>query len=383
MSFPYDVAQEVNFIAPEMEGWKRKYEHIVFVPSQVEGSLCYDLDDQMSIDITLAEGFKNRYSWINFFSLKWLFYWISICFQIANTREKFHLKLYSSAFFFALRMQISGQYLRQLKGEIDLYTFWNTYVTASIAQLKGFKGRRWTRVHGDDLYPERQGGVIPFEDYTYSNLDQVVFACQAARSFFKQRHSNIQTQTVIEYIGVMSSNIVLKDVAMPQRHPIVLVTCSGLHPVKQLSKVNTWIIQWNKSPVSVQLEWHHLGATTSELSDHIQETAVAIGHGWMSQAEIIHWYQTMKPFALLSLSRSEGGFPVSMQEALICGVPIIGSSNGGVIEALEVSEGFALTSSPKYEEFKETMDRIILLTDSEILRLRQKALDVGRTLFLR
>jgi len=103
----------------------------------------------------------------------------------------------------------------------------------------------------------------------------------------------------------------------------------------------------------------------------------------MSQSEVMQWYQTMQPFALFSLSRSEGGFPVSMQEALICGIPLIGSANGGVIEALEISEGFTLSSTPDFEEFKKTMEEIISLPDSEILRLRQKAMDVGRTLFLR
>ncbi|MEY4329529.1 MAG: glycosyl transferase [Bacteroidota bacterium] len=383
MSFPFDSAQEANFIVPELARWKRDYKKIIFVPAQVKGSQCYPMDDQLSMDTTLAGDFEKRYSWLNFLSWRWLFNWISICFHIANTQEKLNWKLYSNAFFFGLRMQISLCYLKRLKGEIDLYSFWNTYITASMAQLKGFKGRRWTRVHGDDLYPERQGGIIPFETQTYSNLDEVVFASKAALSFYLQRHPGIHTPTSIAYIGVSFSNLIGNVAVMPKRQPLVLVTCSGLNPVKQLALVNGWINRWNKSHGQVQLEWHHLGATTAALSEHIQESTVAIGHGWMSQFEVMQWYQTMQPFALFSLSRSEGGFPVSMQEALICGIPLIGSANGGVIEALEISEGFTLSSTPDFEEFKKTMEEIISLPDSEILRLRQKAMDVGRTLFLR
>ncbi|MEY2938079.1 MAG: hypothetical protein RL062_668, partial [Bacteroidota bacterium] len=90
-----------------------------------------------------------------------------------------------------------------------------------------------------------------------------------------------------------------------------------------------------------------------------------------------------RPLAFLSVSKSEGGFPVSMQEALLCGVPIIGAANGGVKEALAISNGYELPGSPDFDDFKKVIEQLIALTDNELLMIRQNAMEVGKTHFLR
>ncbi len=383
ISFPYDSAQEANFILPELEQLSAEYHEIVFVPSQIKGELTYALGPQMSIDSRLASAFSNRNRVWNFFSFRLFSYWTNICFQILFSGASGKVKLFYNAFFFAMRMNLSHRYLRELSGDFDLYTFWNTYVTAAMAKLSHFRGRRWTRVHGDDLYPERQGGVIPFEAQTYRNLDEIVFASSAALNFFTDRHPLIRTKLKVAYIGVIVPKDWLPKVALPLRNPLSLVTCSGLNPIKQLHLVNAWVKRWNEENPHPPIAWHHLGASTEDLENHIQSNCIGQGHGWMTQEDVLHWLQQNQPFAFLSLSKSEGGFPVSMQEALICGIPIVGAANGGVAEALEISGGFQLPSVPVYEDFKRVLEHLNTLTDSQILLIRQNAMEVGKTHFLR
>jgi hypothetical protein len=383
ISFPYDSGQEANFIIPELPKLRQRYDEIIFVPAQLKGSLTFQLEQGMTIDIRLGLAFARRNRIVNFFSIRFLITWIQICFQIFFSAASGKLKLCYNALFFALRMNLSHRYLRELSGNFDLYTFWNTYVTAAMVQLPNFKGRCWTRVHGDDFYPERQGGVIPFEVRTYRKLDEIVFASVVSRDFFVSRHPAIQTKLSIAYIGVVVPSNWHFKVLLPKRNPMMFVTCSGLNPIKQLSLVNIWVKMWNTENLDAQIMWHHLGASTSELEKHIQTSCIGRGHSWMSQLDVLFWLQQNQPFAMLSLSKSEGGFPVSMQEALICGIPIIGAANGGVKEALQVSGGFYLPSEPEYADFARVIEKLNALTDNEILLIRQKAMEVGKTHFLR
>ncbi len=383
ISFPYDSAQEVNFILPELSRLSDSYQQIIFVPAQMKGVMTFELGPQMSVDNRLASAFEHRNRLINFVSFQFLLNWILICFQILFSKASGKLKLCYNALFFALRMNLSHRYLSGLSRNVDLYTFWNTYVTAAMVNLSSFKGRRWTRVHGDDLYPERQGGVIPFEAKTYRKLDEIVFASSVSKAFFMNRHPNIQTKLSIQYIGVVIPKDWSSKVSIPKLNPMHLVTCSGLNPIKQLHLVNEWIGRWNIENPNREIIWHHLGASTVEIEKHIQSTCIAKGHAWMNQHAVLHWLQDNQPFAFLSLSKSEGGFPVSMQEALICGIPIIGAANGGVVEALKISGGFKLPETPTYEDFRYIIQHLYTLTDSEILQIRQKAMEVGKTHFLR
>ena len=383
ISFPYASAQESNFVLPDLAKLTNQYEEIVIVPAQTTGEMLVDLGPKISVDTRMAQAFLQRGRLKNFVSCRFVFWWVQICFQVLMSGKPSKLSLCFNAIFFSLRMSIARRYLKEISENADLFTFWNTYVTAAMAKMHTFKGRRWTRVHGDDLYPERQGGVIPFEKQTFQKLDEIVFASSMAKEFFINRHPRIRTNLSIAHIGVILPKDWQFKIAMPRRNPIVLVTCSGLIAVKRLHLINSWVKKWNDDYQSHAIEWHHLGASTDDIESHLGVHCEGRGHGWMSQEQVMKWYQLNQPFAFLSVSQSEGGFPVSMQEALLCGIPIIGSANDGVVEALEISNGFDLPASPEFEDFKNVIEHVISLSDNDLLLIRQNAMDVGKTHFLR
>jgi glycosyltransferase involved in cell wall biosynthesis len=382
ISFPFDSSQETNFLLPELKLLSKEYSRIVFVPAQIKGAIGFELASNMSIDTQLAGLLEKKNRIYAFLTWRFWLFFFRICVQISRTKYRSKLSLYFNAVFFSVRMLMSERYMKGIGDTADLFTFWNTYVTASMAYRKGHKGKRWTRVHGDDFYPERQGGVIPFESHTYQNMDKIVFVSKLAEAEWKSRHINLNTKTEVSYIGV-SVPIDLEVIPrLPSRKPIILYSCSGLNHVKRIELCNSLVMEWNAFHAENPIEWHHLGASTKEIDKFIGSKSCAIGHEWMSQKEVLEWLSVNQPMAILSVSSSEG-FPVSMQEALIMGVPIIASSNGGMIEAVEMSNGFMLPSNPDYKSFEDIILSILSFSDEELLQKRLKALTVGKVYFLR
>jgi glycosyltransferase involved in cell wall biosynthesis len=60
--------------------------------------------------------------------------------------------------------------------------------------------------------------------------------------------------------------------------------------------------------------------------------------GQMPQAQILDWYRTGQIFSVVLPSLHEG-IPVSLMEAMSCGVPVISSRVGGTPELLEAGAG--------------------------------------------
>ena len=384
VSYPYDFAKEANFILPEIQRWKDQYDEVIFVPSIIKGEFDSSaIHDQCRVDESLAKAFAEGNRW------KWMFHWNfwrlfgQVVFQVWSV-SPFKMSLYVNGVFFVIRMLISQRFIKQreLKAGVDAYTFWNTFITAALADLKGYQGKRWTRVHGDDFYPERQGGLIYFERKTYQNLDKIVFVSHLAKDYWAMRHPNLSTSTEVSYLGVKVPSDWKVAPVMPSRSPLKIFSCSGLNKVKRIALCNELVSHWNYAHPNQTIEWHHLGATAEEISDWIGSKTCAIGHGWMSQTQVLDWILKENPMCLISVSESEG-FPVSMQEAMLCGVPIMAAANGGMVEAVNICKGWMLSTLPTMEEFDERISAIMALSDEEILKHRQFVLDIANAHFLR
>lgn len=384
VSYPYDFAKEANFILPELKYWQSQYDEVVLVPSLVKGVADpSETHGGCEVDDSLARAFiaSSRIFWF----FRWVFwkYYIQLFFQILKNAP-LKISLYINGVFFVIRMVIAKEFLKTVgdSQQVDGFTFWNTFVTAALASEKSWKGKRWTRVHGDDFYPERQGGMIFFERQTYRKLDKVVFVSHLAQDYWRSRHPMLKTPTEVRYLGVNVPEQWKVSILLPSRRPFKIFSCSGLNPIKRIPLCHQLIAKWNELHPEYTIEWHHLGATTEELANWIGEESSVIGHGWMSQSAVLDWIRKENPFCLVSVSESEG-FPVSMQEAMLCGVPILAAANGGMVEAVAMCKGWGLPAAPVYSDFEKHISQWIKLTDEEILAHRQFTLNVANAQFLR
>ena len=71
-----------------------------------------------------------------------------------------------------------------LETDFIFYTFWfHASTTALLRIKKRHPIKVLTRVHGQDLFLERNGGYIPFREYDISHIDKVVAVSQNALQY--------------------------------------------------------------------------------------------------------------------------------------------------------------------------------------------------------
>jgi glycosyltransferase involved in cell wall biosynthesis len=72
----------------------------------------------------------------------------------------------------------------------------------------------------------------------------------------------------------------------------------------------------------------------------------------------------------MQMSQSEGGSPVSIQEAISCGIPVIATGVGGIPEIVSDKNGLLLSENPSVQEIAEA---IFFLIDHPAVALNKKS----------
>ena len=74
----------------------------------------------------------------------------------------------------------------------------------------------------------------------------------------------------------------------------------------------------------------------------------------------------------ITTSATEGGTPVSIQEALSYGIPIIGTDVGGISEMID-GNGFLIGGNPQAEEIADSIRKIAYMSDELYKSFRVKS----------
>lgn len=266
---------------------------------------------------------------------------------------------------YSLRGQQVRRQMREIveEHEIDLiYTYWCTQATVGALRLKKEFPRLKviTRFHGADLYNERvQEGRQPMRYFIASNADQLMFVCNKGKEYFLEEWpGDWNEHCVVTYLGTKS----MKRIPVARKPKLVIVSCSNLIPLKQ---VNLIIEAIALAPSQVRIEWNHLGdgperEKLEELAQRKFGPMPCITWrfwGAIPHSEIEQVYQQIQPDLFITASSTEG-LPVSVQEALSMGVPVIGTNVGGMEELIcDGVNGFLLpaNTSPKliYEKIEQ------------------------------
>ena len=74
----------------------------------------------------------------------------------------------------------------------------------------------------------------------------------------------------------------------------------------------------------------------------------------------------------ITTSETEGGCPVSIQEAMSYGVPVIGTAVGGITEMI-ADNGILLSADPDQGEVASAIQRILTLEESDLQKAKAAA----------
>lgn len=232
-----------------------------------------------------------------------------------------------------------------------------------------------TKTHGYDLFDERIESLRqPYKKQMDANLDKVIFVSDYAREYYLERYNKkISDKYMLSYLGTSNEYGVYSN--YKKQDKIVLVSCSNLVPLK---RVNLIIEALSVSTLNIQ--WIHFGSgplmeelrTYSEKKLNNRSNIAWEFRGYTANSEILKFYHANQVDLLITTTKTEGGNPVSVQEAMSFGIPIIATNvcnNSHMIQ----ENGYLLSEDPDAKEIADCFNDFMNKDKEEVWKMRKNS----------
>lgn len=359
--FPFGESER-SFLGEEVQQLTQQFHLDVLAPEN-PGPLLYPTDGLRRIRCCTASksflksGIRNILACL-FAPTVWKEFWLQA------KHQRFHKILHcfknAAALYYGAR-RIAKQ-ISDLMAEspIDIiYTYWCSSCTLAALQVKKKhpQVKVITRFHGYDLYNERHpNGRQPFRTYISKHCDKLIFACEAGRDYYLSHWGQQWAEkSVVAYLGCKP----LTHVSHQGTDRLTLVSCSFAVSLKRIPLI---IEALTLLPETLELDWHHIGdgAELENLKQLASDRLTGRANiswkfwGFVPNYQLDALYQQIQPHLFITTSSTEGGAPISIQEAFSAKIPGIGTAVGGIPELiLDGQTGFLLSDTPAPYEIAE------------------------------
>lgn len=256
--------------------------------------------------------------------------------------------------------------------EIDMiYTFWCTQITLAAVRIAKEKPRIkvTTRFHGYDLYDERTAELWqPFRRDIALGCEKLFFASDAGRLYFlKQWGNEFRDKALVSYLGCRD----MSRVTCSSEQELTVVSCSNAIPLKRVDLI---IDALSELPQEKRIIWHHFGdgseleALKRQAKNRLKERDNIRWKFWgrVPNNQLDGFYRELGAQVFITTTSTEGGAPVSIQEAFSMGIPAIATKVGGIPEVVKDKvTGFLLPENPTAAQISSAIERFSLLTQCE------------------
>lgn len=360
---------EAAFLTNEVKFLSRSFD-LTIVPAKYNKEMG-NLNSQYKVDATLALKINSiKKNQIKFLSIFELLFWMEI---FRRPLIIFNIKKMNSLINYLMTTRIVLRWLHK-KGLYDdtiLYTFWFTATSTAIAKYAMNKKNitAISRAHGIDLYEERTG-YLPIQEITINMLTKLYTASKAGRIYLLRKFNNpdFEKKISVSYLGVSNPRF---ENPGSNDNVIRILSCSSMIEVKRINLIIKGLSYYCKN-YSNNIFWVHIGAGPLQEECSllaINEQLNFKFEGTLLNEEVLRYYLTHPVDYFINTSSSEG-CPVSIQEAMSFGVPVIATNVGGIPELIRSESGILLSQNPSP---KEIADAIKLLNDNNILRQNMRS----------
>lgn len=249
-----------------------------------------------------------------------------------------------------------------------VYSYWKTEGATALALLKqcGDIDYFVSRCHRGDLYYEHEatGRVFrPFDKFVFDQCLAVAPVSQHGCEYLAQRGFDPQK--------IRLARLGVRRVTSPSRYSadgvLRIASCSNLIRVKRVDLLARALARL-KTP----FEWIHFGcgpekALVIEEINNFPEFGSAKLCGQVTNLKILDYYQSNPVDVFVNVSSSEG-VPVSIMEALSCGIPCIVTDVGGSSEIVDDSCGRVVRPNVTIEELAQWIESVASDHEAWILR---------------
>ncbi len=269
------------------------------------------------------------------------------------------------------------QNLKKLVAKIPpdsvLYTYWfneATYALSSMKQRKNFI--LVSRAHGDDVYEEANPFCyLPMRTRFLSGIDKIYTITQSAEKYMSDRYGIAPNILETHPLGVENHDITVQP--SPSGH-LHILSCSYLVEVKRIDKIIQAIAMLGEKLVDLKIQWTHIGGGSLDkfarqfATKSFENLSNVSFHftGPLPNKNVLSFYRNNPVDIFVNLSDSEG-VPVTIMEALSCGVPVIAPEIGGIPDLLtHQHNGLLLRKNFSIDDVVKAMSDITLFKSPEI-----------------
>jgi colanic acid/amylovoran biosynthesis glycosyltransferase len=365
LSYPYDGQREQTFLEPELAVLRSHFERIILVPKKCQGRRL-PLPASVEVDESLAASLgvgRKMLGALGAFSSS-CFYRDLFSRPALLGKPSGLARLLAHLSEAGLTRRWAADWFRRaghLPRDCMFYTYWFESVALGIGLLKKSHPqiRIVSRAHGYDIYEERYPfPYLPCRPQMLELVDGVYPDSLAGAGYLQERYPAYRAKIETAFLGIPDPGFVTS----PSQDGIFrIVSCAVIRPLKRVDLLLEGIAEAARRRPSQKFEWHHFGnGEAAGVRESMQARAEACFPsnarawfpGYSSQADLFVFYRDNPVDVFVNTSTSEGT-PVSIMEAISCGIPVMATAVGGNREIVSDRNGILLPPHPRPEEIAD------------------------------
>lgn len=368
-SYPYGkgetfIENEINFLAEH-------FDEVLIFPLNSSGEKRSHLDNVCIVDLIKENKTTNSTLHIYHSSILKEYFYLStklLLGKITFIQYRYLISLFKNILERATSLE---KWLKEnpIK-DFVFYSYWFEEWATILAILKnnGLVNKFHARVHGFDLYEERAVyGFIPFRDLQLKEVTTVSAVSKAGYDYMIDKYPSCQQKFFLHRLGVHDNGIgpfVLNN-------GFTLVSCSNVVPLKRV-KLIVDILTYVNQP----MKWIHFGdgvqlKNIKNLAKSLPPNVSVDFRGRIANHEVVRFYKQHQVNLFITTTETEGGCPVSIQEAISFGIPVIGTAVGGVPEIVNSKTGILIDKDFDAKVVAKQIEGF-LLSDSNSVEFREQ-----------
>jgi len=365
-SFPYTKDTE-TYLETEIKIASALPDMQIFVVPLKKSKFCRKTPQNISIINKLAE-----LSWLKkgtiFFAMLFHARFWKLFF------EKEHRLKTVKNFFQAIKYYYGGclisSFLKQQPTDIPqnavLYSYWFAFASLGFALYKEKTNnlQNYTfisRAHGYDLFGLERNILIPYRQFTLSQIDAVYSVSKTGADYLQSKYPEFSSKIKTAYLGIETLPIEKQE---QKNGEFVCISCSNFAFVKRVPFIFESLNQFALHNPNLKIKWFHFGdgkqltSLKKQVETQKMPNITAEFPGFVAPEQLHKWYAAHEADVFINISLSEG-LPVSLMEAVGYGIPILATDAGGNKEICNQETGSLLPIHFTQEQFEDGLQTII------------------------
>ena len=375
INYPFNKPLEHSFLKEELLHLQSSFKKVYVVP------LCKEKGEKADLpaNIILMTSLANDLNSIGLYSkLKLLGSFVLIKELLHKGRS--WTNIYRAVSFMLNALVVERWIKNFLNIEVEtantvFYSFWNDISTLGMVLAKKKHGiKAVTRCHNFDLYGNEESNYyVPYFDFVFKNLNMVFADSYYGQQYLKTMCPKAKLENGI--MGVADPGFVNTE----SRDGVFrIVSCAYMIPRKRIELFVKGLALASKENADLNLHWYHIGA--GPLWEDIKKLSHAILPpnckasflGNLTFEDMMRFYKTT-PLDLFVNTSAKEGTPVSLMEAISCGIPVLVTEFGGNKEIAEKGAGYLLSENPTEIEIGNALLQICKSDNIKGMRNKSKS----------